>query len=84
MLSMIRLTTSMPTPRPAASPTVSAVEKPGRKMILMASASDSADTDSGRSKPRVTPLALILAISMPPPSSSTSITTALPRCEALI
>ena len=40
ILSMLVFTTSMPTPRPETLVTLSAVEKPGRKIRLVASRSD--------------------------------------------
>ena len=56
---MLRLTTSMPTPRPETSLTTSAVEKPGAKIRLKIRSSDS--SSSAPTRPRSRALARILS-----------------------
>ena len=73
-LSMLRRTTSMPTPRPDVAVTVSAVEKPGVKMTSRSSASDIECAGS----PMPAARSRTLSTSMPPPSSMT-FTTIVPR-----
>ena len=69
-----RLTTSMPTPRPEMSETVSAVEKPGRKIRL--SISSSVSWASAAIRPLLDRRSADRARLMPAPSSETSMTIA--------
>ena len=67
---MLRLTTSMPTPRPETSETTSAVEKPGVKISSMISRS--VRRSSAEIKPCLMPRARTFSRLIPPPSSETS------------
>ena len=73
-------TTSMPTPRPETSETVSAVEKPGRKIRL--SISSSVSTSSSAIRPRDTAMPRTRSRLMPRPSSLISMTIRPARCSA--
>ena len=79
---MLRLTTSMPTPRPDRSVTLSAVEKPGAKISCQTSLSLGV-APSG-SRPRSMALARMRSRRRPRPSSLTSITMLPPSWQALI
>jgi hypothetical protein len=73
-------TTSIPTPRPASSVTLVAVEKPGAKIRLASSTSvGSADPSSS---PISRPLRRMRSRSRPAPSSRISTPTSLPSCES--
>src|SRR6266567_1108312 len=74
--AMLFLTTSIPTPRPEMSLTLSLVEKPGRKSRSRASRSETAST--AEINPFSNALRFTLSSSIPLPSSSTSMTTWLP------
>lgn len=77
---MFLRTTSMPTPRPEMLETTAAVEKPGAKIRLSISSSDSCA--SGAMMPRSIALALTRARSMPRPSSATVMTMRPDWCAA--
>ena len=73
---MLRLTTSMPTPRPDTSETTSAVENPGVKISSMISRS--LKRSSAEISPCLIPRARTLSRLIPPPSSETSMMIWLP------
>ena len=74
--SMLRRTTSMPTPRPDTSVTSCAVENPASNSSCQTSESDAS---AGSERPRCAARARINSRSSPRPSSDTSITTLPPR-----
>ncbi|EKD83147.1 MAG: hypothetical protein ACD_39C00859G0001 [uncultured bacterium] len=76
-LSMLALTTSMPTPRPESSETCSAVDRPGRKTRFCFSLADKPRAFSTDSMPRSMAFAQTFSPSMPRPSSLTSMITRL-------
>jgi hypothetical protein len=78
--SMLRRTTSIPTPRPERSVIVSAVENPGAK--IRSNTSRSSRCSSGLSSPRSTALARIRSGFSPRPSSWISMTMKPPRWKA--
>ncbi len=82
MPSMARFTTSSPTPRPAWSPTLSAVENPGMKINCRRSVSDIVCIWCDCASPILPALARIFSKSNPAPSSSTSMMTEFPRWAA--
>ena len=78
--SMLRLTTSMPTPRPERLVIAAAVEKPGAKIIC--SSSPSPMVAPGAISPCASALARTRARLMPRPSSWMAISTSPPACRA--
>jgi len=81
--SILDLTTSRPTPLPDTSVIFSDVEKLGWKSKSITSLSDITSACSGVIVPFSIPLRLTFSISIPLPSSPTSITTLLPSWNAL-
>ena len=71
-LAISVFTTSMPTPRPESSLTSRRVVKPGRKMRLIASESESSLAAAGLRNPPADGLRARSSGSIPRPSSSTS------------
>ncbi len=82
-LLMFVLTTSIPTPRPEISLSSPLVETPGMKIRLRISARLIARASSAEMTPRRTLASRRRVVSMPPPSSSISMTTWLPFWKAL-
>ena len=78
--TMLRLTTSIPTPRPDKSLTAAAVEKPGRNTRLKICSSDNGCPSF--SKPCARAFSNIFARSRPAPSSRTSMMTAAALVES--
>ena len=76
--SRVTFTTSIPTPRPDNPVTASAVENPGLKINLLASASRIFSASAWEIRPFLTAFALTLLVSIPRPSSRTEITTCPP------
>ncbi len=80
---MLVFTTSIPTPRPDISSATSLVETPGRKIRLKTSRRVSSPACCASTTPRSTAFCTRrLRSSSPAPSSSTVMTTWLPRCSA--
>ncbi|GJE61227.1 hypothetical protein MPOCJGCO_3348 [Methylobacterium trifolii] len=73
MVSMLVLTTSMPTPRPETEVTALAVEKPASKMNFETCASVIRSTSAWLAMPRSTAFLRMAARSRPLPSSEISI-----------
>ena len=73
---------SMPTPRPEMSETTEAVEKPDAKISMVASWSLIASDAACVRRPFLMAAALILAGSMPPPSSVRAMTMWFSSCRA--
>ena len=78
--SMLRFTTSIPTPRPETLVTCLAVEKPGAKISEKISCLESSVSDA--INPFAKALDLIASTSRPAPSSVIRISTLAPECIA--